>query len=74
LIASELTLSQVFVPFGSRTTGMMKALFGPGACCEEEQVHWGSDRLCVEGGRAGHKRWRGLSQDGHQRWTFYVCG
>lgn len=34
-----LTLSQVSVPFGNRTTGMMKALFGPGACREEEQVH-----------------------------------
>ncbi|MBB3640805.1 hypothetical protein [Variovorax atrisoli] len=35
----SLTLSQVSVPFGNRTTGMMKALFGPGACREEEQVH-----------------------------------
>lgn len=33
------TLSQVSVPFSNRTTGMMKARIGPGACREEEQVH-----------------------------------
>lgn len=30
------TLSQYYVPFGNRTTGMMKAPIGPGACREEE--------------------------------------
>ena len=34
-----LTLSQDFAPFGNRTTGMMKARQGPGACREEGQVH-----------------------------------
>jgi hypothetical protein len=39
LKGGDVTLSQVPVPFGNRTTGMMKARIGPGACHEEEQVH-----------------------------------
>ena len=34
-----LTLPQDFEPFGNRTTGMMKAQIGSGACREEEQIH-----------------------------------
>ena len=43
-----LTLSQDFAPFGNRTTGMMMARQGPGACREEKQVHRRPDRVCTE--------------------------
>ena len=38
---------------------------------EEEQVHRGADRLCVEAGGDGHASRRGAAADGGSEQTFY---